>query len=65
MLLGPQGSSSNFSTQNENLTDVGTDGAEKTVLSLDNRETGFLPHPGGTSGKEPACECRRLKETWV
>ena len=21
--------------------------------------------PSGTSGKEPACQCRRLKETWV
>ena len=21
--------------------------------------------PGGTSGKEPACQCRRPKETWV
>ena len=20
--------------------------------------------PGGTSGKEPACQCRRHKETW-
>ena len=21
--------------------------------------------PGGASGKEPACQCRRLKETWI
>ena len=21
--------------------------------------------PGGTSGKEPACQCRRHNETWV
>ena len=30
--------------------------------SLTYRGAGF---PGGTSGKEPACQCRRLKRTWV
>ena len=24
----------------------------------------FMDHPGGASGKEPACQCRR-HETWV
>ena len=22
-------------------------------------------HPGGASGKEPACQCRRLRDPWV
>ena len=26
--------------------------------------TPFMDHPGGASGKEPACQCRR-HETWV
>ena len=27
-----------------------------------NNRMGF---PGGASGKEPVCQCRRCKETWV
>ena len=25
----------------------------------------LLGFPGGTSGEEPACQCRRQKEMWV
>ena len=25
----------------------------------------FIGFPGGASGKEPTCQCRKLKEMWV
>ena len=44
------------------LKDVASPEKKGRKKKLDTICLGF---PGGVSGKEPTCQCRRCKETWV